>query len=95
MRDKGHESSSQREHIAEALSRVASAGSKFMNGDSSARETLIARARELVAATETPVETLLWTIWAMVRARPLLACCHAKQDIHICSQRILSQHALR
>ncbi|KAI0838306.1 S-adenosyl-L-methionine-dependent methyltransferase [Hypoxylon sp. FL0890] len=52
------------ENLAQALSEVAAEGKKFMNGDLEARERLVTSARELVLAAETPVETLLWHIWA-------------------------------
>lgn len=58
----------QKDSIALALSQVAAEGSKFMNGDNDARERLVTSARELVAMAETPVESLLWNIWALVRA---------------------------
>lgn len=57
----------QKDNIAQALSQVAAEGSKFMNGDDEARERLVTCARELVAMAETPVESLLWNIWALVR----------------------------
>jgi hypothetical protein len=55
-----------KEAIAQALSRVASEGSRYLHGDPDAREKLVASARDLVAAAETPVESLLWHIWALV-----------------------------
>lgn len=54
------------ENVARALKQVAEDGNKFMNNDSAAREKLVASARELVLAAETPVESLLWNIWALV-----------------------------
>ncbi|KAI1371933.1 S-adenosyl-L-methionine-dependent methyltransferase [Hypoxylon crocopeplum] len=53
------------ENIARALKQVAEDGDKFMNNDSAARERLVASARELVLAAETPMESLLWNIWAL------------------------------
>jgi hypothetical protein len=58
---------SQTEGVAEALSQVAAEGNSFLSGDSAAREKLISSARKLITAAETPVETLLWNIWALVR----------------------------
>ncbi|KAF2654853.1 S-adenosyl-L-methionine-dependent methyltransferase [Lophiostoma macrostomum CBS 122681] len=52
------------EAIAKALKQVSAHGTDLIDGDSAAREKLIASARELVAVAETPVETLLWNIWA-------------------------------
>lgn len=60
----------QKDGITKALSQVATAGSNFMNGDDEARAELVASARELVAVAETPVESLLWNIWALVRDPP-------------------------
>lgn len=57
----------QKDSIALALSQVAAEGTKFMNGDDEAREGLVTSARELAATAETPVESLLWNIWALVR----------------------------
>ncbi|KAI0887606.1 S-adenosyl-L-methionine-dependent methyltransferase [Annulohypoxylon maeteangense] len=51
--------------VAQALKQVAEDGEKFMTGDQAARERLVASARELVLAAETPVETVLWNIWAV------------------------------
>ncbi|KAI1465194.1 S-adenosyl-L-methionine-dependent methyltransferase [Daldinia caldariorum] len=53
-----------KERIAQALREVAADGFKFLDGDLEAREKLIASARELVTTAETPVETLLWNVWA-------------------------------
>lgn len=52
--------------IEQALKQVAIEGSGFLNGDPDARERLIASARQVVAVAETPAETLLWNIWALV-----------------------------
>lgn len=56
--------------IEEALRQVATEGRKFLDGDEKARERLLMSARELVTTAETPVESLLWNIWALVRAVP-------------------------
>ncbi|XDG02454.1 hypothetical protein ABKA04_002069 [Annulohypoxylon sp. FPYF3050] len=53
------------ENVARALKQVAEYGDKFMNNDPVAREKLISSARELIVAAETPVESLLWNIWAI------------------------------
>lgn len=53
------------DRIAKALSQVAADGSNLNNGDPEARQKLVASARELVNAAETPVESLLWNIWAL------------------------------
>lgn len=64
------------ENIARALKQVAEDGDKFMNNDSAARERLIASARELVLAAETPIESLLWNIWTLVSVIPLVLSSH-------------------
>lgn len=68
MTEKRFVTESQKDSIAQALSQVAADGDAFMNGnsDSEARERLVSSARQLVAAAETPVESLLWNIWALV-----------------------------
>ncbi|KAI6089581.1 S-adenosyl-L-methionine-dependent methyltransferase [Hypoxylon rubiginosum] len=53
------------ENIARALKQVAEDGDKVMKNDSAARERLVASARDLVLAAETPMESLLWHIWAL------------------------------
>ncbi|KAI1089157.1 S-adenosyl-L-methionine-dependent methyltransferase [Rostrohypoxylon terebratum] len=53
------------EHVARVLKQVAEYGDKFTNGDPAARLKLLASARELVLAAETPVESLQWNIWAL------------------------------
>lgn len=58
----------QKDNIAEALKQVVAQGNKFLDGDDEARQKLVTSARELVTAAETPVESLLWNIWALVRA---------------------------
>lgn len=69
--------------IAHALSQVATHGDRLMNGDSGAREMLVASARELVVAAETPMETLLWNIWALVSfPGPACKCRHANWTNH-------------
>lgn len=68
MSDDPSESAAQRENIAQALSKVASQGQNYMSNELGAREKLIESARELIAATESPMESLLWAIWAQVQA---------------------------
>lgn len=65
----------QMESIACAIAQVATDGDKFMNGDHEARKRLVESARQLVTAAETPVESLLWHIWALVRMQ-LRTCIH-------------------
>jgi hypothetical protein len=60
------ESDPHNQAIRSALNEVSTEGTKLLSGDSAARERLIASAHELIAATETPVETLLRNIWARV-----------------------------
>lgn len=54
------------ETVAQALKQVAEDGKMFMNNDPSAREKLVASARALVLAAETPMDSLLWHVWALV-----------------------------
>jgi hypothetical protein len=61
----GEETAAQKERIVQAIRQIESDGSKFNHGDIDSRQKLIASARELISAAETPVETLLWNIWAM------------------------------
>ena len=53
--------------VAQALKQVAEDGERLMGNDSAARERLVASARALVQAAETPMESLLWHVWALVR----------------------------
>ncbi|KAF2676554.1 S-adenosyl-L-methionine-dependent methyltransferase [Lentithecium fluviatile CBS 122367] len=55
----------QKDSITQALDQVAAEGRNFLDGDATAREKLIASARTLVSVAETPVESLLWNIWAL------------------------------
>lgn len=58
---------SQTANVARILSQLASEGDEFLNGNSEkARLKLVDYARELVFAASSPVETLLWNIWALV-----------------------------
>ncbi|KAI1843046.1 hypothetical protein JX265_005174 [Neoarthrinium moseri] len=53
-----------KDNISQALSQVAAEGNDFLNGQPGSREKLIASARDLIAVAESPVESLLWSIWA-------------------------------
>lgn len=53
------------DRITHALSQLESHGSEYKSGDPDARQKLVASARELISAAETPVESLLWNIWAL------------------------------
>jgi hypothetical protein len=55
----------QHDRIAQALRQVSSNGLDYQNGDPLARQKLIASAHELLNAAQTPVESLLWNIWAL------------------------------
>ncbi|KAF2728583.1 putative O-methyltransferase [Polyplosphaeria fusca] len=65
MSDNLTQTETQKENVARALDEIANVGKDFLNGNSEAREKLVASARELVTAAETPVESLLWHIWAL------------------------------
>lgn len=66
MSGKEFENSPDIDGVARALSQVTLQGDTFLHGDTEARQKLIASAKELVAAAETPVEALLWHTWALV-----------------------------
>ncbi|KAK7931735.1 hypothetical protein PG985_002447 [Apiospora marii] len=53
------------DNVAQALKQVAQDGERFMDDDPAARERLVASARALVQAAETPMESLLWHVWAL------------------------------
>ncbi|KAI9686054.1 MAG: hypothetical protein M1822_004037 [Bathelium mastoideum] len=56
---------SQTKDSADALiSEIAAEGKKLANKEPGAREKIISQARELIATLETPLETLLWYVWA-------------------------------
>lgn len=55
----------QNKRIAGALGHVKSDGNDFLNGSHEARERLVPSARNLVSAAESPVESLIWHIWAL------------------------------
>lgn len=58
---------SQLNDMEQALIHVNAEAHKLAKGDSDARDRLVAHARELIAAVETPMDSLLWAIWAQVR----------------------------
>ncbi|KAI0022354.1 hypothetical protein F4780DRAFT_777738 [Xylariomycetidae sp. FL0641] len=60
-------SSSQKADIARALSAVAVGGQNVLDGEPGARKYLVAKARDLLAVVEDPVESLLRHIWTQVR----------------------------
>ncbi|KAI0154587.1 S-adenosyl-L-methionine-dependent methyltransferase [Xylariaceae sp. FL1272] len=64
MADTAFEIVSPKDRLAQTLNQVAKEGAHLMNGEPGSRQKLIASARELVALAETPVESLLWSIWA-------------------------------
>lgn len=55
-----------KDRVAEVLNQITANGTEFLNDDPGAREKLLASARELIAVAESPVESLLWNIWAQV-----------------------------
>lgn len=52
------------------LKDVAIKGEAFSRSEEGAREALIASARSLIMALETPMEAVTWMIWAEVRLSP-------------------------
>ncbi|RWA08813.1 hypothetical protein EKO27_g6294 [Xylaria grammica] len=65
MPDQISEHSAEKADIKQALARVAAQGRKFEDDEPGSREALIEAARDLVAAAESPVESLLWSIWTL------------------------------
>lgn len=55
-----------KDRVAEVLNQVTANGTGFLNDDPGSRKKLLASARELIAVAESPVESLLWSIWAQV-----------------------------
>ena len=80
------------EAILRALSQVASDGDKFRDGDPTARAKLVKSARQLVAAAESPVETLLWNTWALVWTFEAVVYINCQADISILSLLTMSLH---
>ncbi|KAI0871813.1 S-adenosyl-L-methionine-dependent methyltransferase [Hypoxylon argillaceum] len=65
MTDDISEDAAQRDSVMRALARVAAQGDKFEAAEPGSRESLIEAARDLLAAAESPVESLLWSIWSL------------------------------
>ena len=59
------DTAAQTDRITQALQKVQADGQNLTNGDPSARANLVASARKLLTAAETPVESLLWQVWAL------------------------------
>lgn len=57
----------QKDGVQKALEAVASAGQQLLAGEPGSQEQLVARARELVAASESPQSQAAWSFWAEVR----------------------------
>ena len=53
--------------IQDLLNDVDKTGQAFLAGQNAARTGLIAKARSLIAALESPVESITWMAWAEVR----------------------------
>lgn len=58
----------QKDGVQKSLEAVASAGQQLLAGESGSQEQLVARARELVAASESPQNQAAWSFWAEVRS---------------------------
>lgn len=65
MASENHATEVEQDRIARALSQVVAVGNKVKSGDPDARQKLVASARELISAVETPAESLLWHNWAL------------------------------
>ena len=52
--------------VGKIISDIVTEGQRLEMKESNARETLIVQARRLIAALETPMENLLWTMCAEV-----------------------------
>jgi hypothetical protein len=63
--DHGKETQAEHDRIARALSQVSIDGTDFKNSDPGARQKLVASARELLTAAETPIDSLLWHLWVL------------------------------
>jgi hypothetical protein len=59
------DTSSQEQRITQALLQISANAQSFANGDPTARQSLVHSARQLLAAAETPVESLLWNMWLL------------------------------
>lgn len=58
----------EKDGIQRALDAVASAGQQLLAGEPGSQEHLVTRARELVAASESPQNQAAWSFWAEVRS---------------------------
>ncbi|KAI0100579.1 S-adenosyl-L-methionine-dependent methyltransferase [Nemania sp. FL0031] len=65
MSDNCLEDAAQRDSIMRAVALVAAEGGKFQDAEPGSRESLIEAARDLIAAAESPVESLLWSVWTL------------------------------
>ncbi|KAF2962887.1 hypothetical protein GQX73_g10684 [Xylaria multiplex] len=65
MSDTVYENANEKDRIIQALARVTAQGRKFQHDESGSRESLIEATRDLLTAAERPVESLLWSIWAL------------------------------
>ncbi|KAK8045116.1 hypothetical protein PG993_005140 [Apiospora rasikravindrae] len=74
------------ENVAQALKQVAEDGRRFMD-DSSTRERLVASARALVLAAQTPMDSLLWHVWALT-IDVLTQHCHHGQPTRTAAARV-------
>lgn len=57
----------QKNGVQKALDAVASAGQELLAGEHGSQEKLVARARELLYASESPQNQAAWSFWAQVR----------------------------
>lgn len=57
----------QRDGVQKALEAVVSAGQQLLAGEAGSQEQLVARARELVAASESPQNQAARSFWAEVK----------------------------
>lgn len=58
--------------IQSLLSEIDDNGKALLRGQYAARTTLIAKARSLIAALETPAEAMTWIAWAEVCRTPVI-----------------------
>ena len=56
----------QDEYIQDTLREIEIGGQLLSKGQDGARTELITKARSLIAALETPIETIIWMAWAEV-----------------------------
>ena len=65
-------STSQRDDIAQPLSKFRIEGQKYVSSKPGSQENLIAIACDLVDVVETQIESLLWLFWADVNITAVL-----------------------